>query len=165
MSRNQAFDLGEPRLASRGAQARVSVARQPRRAPSVERHRNDLVDIAPILREQRRVGVARSVQGQIRDLHREHRHEHGANGIRIHDVEETGAIQSRNVRLTVRGRVDVYLGGQTQETVPIEETEYAVVQFRTRRQLISGIKQQMGQLLSKIQALEADSPKKVFHQT
>jgi 5-methylcytosine-specific restriction endonuclease McrA len=83
-------------------------------------------------------------------------------GIRIKPVEESDEIQSRNVRLTVRGRLKTYCGGQTTENVEIEESEYCVVNFTTQQELIDGIRHEIDNFKIEILLLEHDSPKKVI---
>jgi hypothetical protein len=155
-------DIGEPRLARSGVapQRRRSIARRPN--DDLEERKEHSPAPQAVRRVQRHQAPIRS---QIAALGRQHRGENGREGIHIHPVVEDGVIQSRNVRLTVRGRVDVYEGRQTIETIDIEEVEYAVVRFRTRNQLIDGVKQQLERLTQKCEDLEADSPKKVFYPT
>lgn len=102
---------------------------------------------------------------QIRQLRNAQHEENGRGGIRIHGVQETDERQQRNVRLTIRGRVDVYEGGRVLESNVIEEVEYCTVNFNTREGLVDGIQNQLSALEQKMLALEADSPKKVFYKT
>ncbi len=106
-----------------------------------------------------------NIAREIGHLRRGQQQENGRAGIRIHGVEENGERQQRNVRLTVRGRMDVYEGGRVLESTDVEEVEYCTVKFTTRQGLIDGIQSQLSSLSQKVIALEMDSPKKVFHET
>jgi hypothetical protein len=106
-----------------------------------------------------------SIKQSLSDLKRQQIRRFGREGIRAHPVQETGKVQARNVRLTVRGRMDVYDSGEIKEQTPVDETEYVTIKFRTNRQLHEGIQQQLDHMKDKVRVLEVDSPKKVFYET
>ncbi|MDR3411630.1 MAG: HNH endonuclease signature motif containing protein, partial [Formivibrio sp.] len=149
-------DIGEPHLARGGVVNRFDendeAVREQRSASRgrSRQHRADRVE---------RVGDVVARQSQ-RD-----REELGASGIRVHPVEENGKVQRRNVRLVVRGIVDVYKGGRVEERTEIEEEEYVIIHFKTERQLRDGIRHQMTRLIEKVSELDSDSPNKKFYAT
>ncbi len=107
----------------------------------------------------------RTVKETVAALRREHLQQFGMDGPRVHPVQENGKVQARNVRITVRGMMNVYQDGEIVETTDIDETEYVVIKFKTRRDLVDGINQQIEQMKGKVQELEVDSPKKTFYST
>lgn len=152
MSGNRNQDFGEPRLVAGGVQARVARNARPVREAVRPRSRS----------------VGRRRGPSIRRLNEEmaERH-HAENGPRyqLGEVDEDGSIHSRNVKLTVRGRIDTYKGGQIVESTEIEESEYVVIRFKTRQQLQAGVAKLLAEYKKKLELLECDSPKKVLHVT
>ena len=72
----------------------------------------------------------RTVKETVAALRREHLQQFGMDGPRVHPVQENGKVQARNVRITVRGMMNVYKDGEIVETTDIDETEYVVIKFK-----------------------------------
>lgn len=103
-----------------------------------------------------------TVKDTVAALRREHLQQFGPDGPRVHPVQENGKVQARNVRLTVRRLMNVYQDGKIIEQTDIDETEYVVIKFKTKRELVQGVEQQLEHMKGKVQELEVEPEKNVL---